>query len=103
MERGNHSRGRRVVRANRSSGGHRNGCHGGFVWGVLPLSTAVERGSGGEVPLHEATIMNTHTNFVPPGRPTWVEIDLGAIAGNVRRLREIAGPRTDVMAVVKAD
>ncbi len=38
-----------------------------------------------------------------PGRPTWVEIDLGAVAHNVRRLVEIAGPGTRVMAVLKAD
>jgi len=38
-----------------------------------------------------------------PGRPTWVEIDLEAIAQNVRRIVEIVGPRVKVMAVLKAD
>jgi hypothetical protein len=34
--------------------------------------------------------------------PTWLEINLNAIRGNVRRLRELAGS-ADVMAVVKAN
>ena len=33
----------------------------------------------------------------------WAEIDLGAIAGNVRELRRLTDPRAKVMAVVKAD
>lgn len=41
--------------------------------------------------------------LVRPGRPTWVEIDLDAIAHNVRRLVDIAGPGVEVMAVLKAD
>ncbi len=36
-------------------------------------------------------------------RPTRVEIDLEAIAGNVALACKLAGPRTAVMAVVKAD
>jgi len=36
-------------------------------------------------------------------RPTWAEIDLGATAHNVRRIRQIVGPRVAVMAVVKAE
>lgn len=38
-----------------------------------------------------------------PDRPTWVEIDLGAIAHNTRRLKELAGPGVKLMAVLKAD
>lgn len=38
-----------------------------------------------------------------PGRPTWVEIALDAIAQNVRRLVELVGPGVDVMAILKAD
>lgn len=38
-----------------------------------------------------------------PDRPTWVEIDLEAVAHNVRRLAEIVGPGVEVMAVLKAD
>jgi len=38
-----------------------------------------------------------------PGRPTWVEIALDAIAGNVHRVVELVGPKVDVMAVLKAD
>ncbi len=37
-----------------------------------------------------------------PDRPTWVEIDLGAIAGNARILERLAAPAA-VMAVLKAD
>jgi alanine racemase len=35
-------------------------------------------------------------------RAAWMEVDLGAIAGNLRRIREIAAP-AQVMAVLKAD
>ena len=38
-----------------------------------------------------------------PGRPTWVEIDLRAIAHNVRRTRELLKPDVDVLAVLTAD
>ncbi|MBF6613540.1 MAG: alanine racemase [Chloroflexi bacterium] len=37
------------------------------------------------------------------GRPVRAEIDLSAIAQNVRALRRVIGPRCRVMAVVKAD
>ena len=39
-----------------------------------------------------------------PGRPTWLEVDLEAIAHNVRRVAfDIVGPGTRVLAVLKAD
>ncbi|MCE5258164.1 MAG: alanine racemase [Chloroflexi bacterium] len=38
-----------------------------------------------------------------PDRPTWVEIDLEAIAYNVRRIKDIVGAGVAVMAVLKAD
>jgi alanine racemase len=38
-----------------------------------------------------------------PGRPTWLEVDLEAIAHNVRRVAEIVGPEVGVLAVLKAD
>jgi len=38
-----------------------------------------------------------------PGRPTWVEIDLQAIAHNVREIVSWVGPSIKVMAVLKAD
>ena len=41
--------------------------------------------------------------LLSPARPTWVEIDLEAIAGNVRRVAEIIGPEVAIMAVLKAD
>ncbi|MFN2115466.1 MAG: alanine racemase [Anaerolineae bacterium] len=37
-----------------------------------------------------------------PERPTWLEIDLGAIGANVRHLRDLAGDAA-LMAVLKAD
>jgi len=36
-------------------------------------------------------------------RPTWVELDLEAIAHNCERLAELAGPGVEVMVVLKAD
>jgi Alr-MurF fusion protein len=36
-------------------------------------------------------------------RPTWVEVDLEALAGNVRRAQQIVGPDVAVCAVLKAD
>ncbi len=38
-----------------------------------------------------------------PGRPTWVEVDLSAIANNTRRLVERIGDNVALMAVLKAD
>src|SRR5215203_245726 len=37
------------------------------------------------------------------GRPVWAEINLDAIAENVRRIKRWVGPGCGVMAVVKAD
>jgi alanine racemase len=34
---------------------------------------------------------------------TWVEVDLDRFAGNLRAVRELAGPETDLLLVVKAD
>ena len=36
-------------------------------------------------------------------RPTFAEIDLGAIRYNLRKIRRIVGSRTRILAVVKAD
>ena len=36
-------------------------------------------------------------------RPTWAEIDLAASEYNVRRIREIVGPKVKVLAMVKAE
>jgi alanine racemase len=39
-----------------------------------------------------------------PGRPTWLEVDLEAIAHNVRRVvQDVVGPGVRVLAVLKAD
>ena len=39
----------------------------------------------------------------PAGRPTWAEIDLDALAGNLCAIREQVGPDVSVMAAVKAN
>jgi alanine racemase len=36
-------------------------------------------------------------------RPAWVEVDLNAIAHNMREIRSIVRPETEIMAVVKAN
>jgi len=41
--------------------------------------------------------------FLPHERPTWIELDLGAIASNIAAAKELAGPRTELMIVLKAD
>ncbi|HEX8995471.1 MAG TPA: alanine racemase [Ktedonobacterales bacterium] len=38
-----------------------------------------------------------------PERPTWLEIDLGAIARNTQRVKRIVGPETQVLVSLKAD
>lgn len=54
----------------------------------------------------------TPVNTTPSGCPNlaqmqrqraWVEIDLAALAHNIRQLRRLVRPQTDLMAVVKAD
>ena len=38
-----------------------------------------------------------------PSRPTWMEVDLEAIAHNVRQMKQIIGPEVAILAVLKAD
>ena len=38
-----------------------------------------------------------------PARPTWVDVDLEAVAYNVRRIKEIVGSQVEILAVLKAD
>ncbi len=38
-----------------------------------------------------------------PSRPTWVEVDLEAVAYNVRQVKAIVGPQVAVQVVLKAD
>ncbi len=38
-----------------------------------------------------------------PERPTWVEIDLSAIANNTQRIQALVGPRVRILASLKAD
>jgi len=40
---------------------------------------------------------------IRPDRPTWIEIDLGAIANNVRLLKRLVGEEVGIMASLKAD
>lgn len=43
-------------------------------------------------------------HMLPPwARPTWAEVDLGAISHNIRMIRQKVGSHRSVMAVVKAD
>lgn len=42
-------------------------------------------------------------NQSPHGRPTWAEVDLDALAHNLKVVRERVGPQVKVMAAVKAD
>jgi len=41
--------------------------------------------------------------IIRPDRPTWIEIDLGAIANNVRQLKRIVGNEVGIIASLKAD
>lgn len=38
-----------------------------------------------------------------PKRPTWLEVDLEAVAYNVRQIKQFVGPAVEVLAVLKAD
>jgi len=38
-----------------------------------------------------------------PSRPTWLEVDLEAIAYNVRQIKQLIGPEVEILAVLKAD
>ena len=52
------------------------------------------------MPDSSQTKMSIHTTG---HRPTWAEIDLGALATNFRIVKDLVGPDVKVMAVVKAD
>ncbi len=43
------------------------------------------------------------TIFMHAERPTWVEIDLNAIASNTRHIKSLVGPQVRVLAALKAD
>ncbi|MFN2284723.1 MAG: alanine racemase, partial [Anaerolineae bacterium] len=42
-------------------------------------------------------------NMIPDGVVTWAEIDLDAIAHNVRAIKAFVGPDTEIIASVKAN
>ena len=44
-----------------------------------------------------------HIVVMRPDRPTWVEIDLSAIAFNTRQIQSLVGPNVRVLASLKAD
>ena len=48
-------------------------------------------------------IQNQKPKIKNPPRPTWAEIDLAASEYNVRRIREIVGPKVKILAMVKAE
>lgn len=60
-----------------------------------------------EAPNTETNIeANTETNMpnlYSPSRPTWLEIDLTAIAGNIRHFRHMVGEQCRLTAVVKGN
>lgn len=41
--------------------------------------------------------------FTRAERPTWIEVDLNAIANNTRRIKSLVGPRVHVLVSLKAD
>jgi alanine racemase len=43
------------------------------------------------------------TIFMHAERPTWVEIDLNAIASNTRHIKSLVGPRVQILVALKAD
>jgi alanine racemase len=45
----------------------------------------------------------TQLRIAAPDRPTWLEIDLEAIAGNTRRIQSLVGPDVRLMVTLKAD
>jgi alanine racemase len=49
------------------------------------------------------TLEPSSTPTSTPPRPTWAEIDLSATAHNVRHVKNLVGPKVDLMAVVKAE
>jgi alanine racemase len=42
-------------------------------------------------------------HILTPDRPTWVEIDLGALAHNVREIKRIVGEKVGIIVTLKAD
>lgn len=40
---------------------------------------------------------------VPKGRPTYCEVDLGAVGWNFAQVREVVGPGVKILSIVKAD
>ena len=95
-------------------GAERMGGEGACQWTVLVKGNArarmegvVERVLANPSCANETLVRQTPghvTGIVRPGhdRPAWVEIDLGAIASNLRAIRTAVAPAS-VMAVLKAD
>src|SRR4051812_43514212 len=49
------------------------------------------------------TMIESRVEYPGQDRPCWLEVDLDAIAENVRSIGRLVGPGTSICAVVKAD
>ncbi|MEL0589493.1 MAG: alanine racemase [Planktothrix rubescens PR222] len=58
--------------------------------------------SGKSISIKNTTLLNSEIE-VGIRQRAWVEVDLGAIAENIRQLKGLLSPQTKLMAVVKAD
>ncbi|MBN1955805.1 MAG: alanine racemase [Anaerolineae bacterium] len=66
---------------------------------VLPALLADEK----DVARLVQRVDGRRVRIAQPARPTWVEVDLEAVAYNVRQIKKIVGREVDVLAVLKAD
>ncbi|MBI3614886.1 MAG: alanine racemase [Candidatus Omnitrophica bacterium] len=48
-----------------------------------------------------ASTSSARTDF--PSPPVWIEVDLAAVRHNLRQIRQLIGPRVQILAVVKAN
>lgn len=71
------------------------------------MEQVVRRLLAPEVPAEQVLVRQEATwerlRVAAEDRPTWLEIDLQAIANNVREIKRIVGPRCQIMGVLKAD
>src|SRR5262245_15566264 len=78
--------------------------------GVISVAMAPDVSTNGALPLCRAGASGYSSSEEPPmtvtsrpPRPTILEIDLDAAAGNVRAVRQLVGPERKIFAVIKAD
>jgi alanine racemase len=48
-------------------------------------------------------LLSASDHYLHPNRPSWIEVDLDALAANVRALKDLVGANVMLIAVVKAD